>query len=168
MFGLRPTFAIDLAELEARYLERSRLVHPDRHAAAPAAERVAALQQSMTLNQAYQALRRPISRAEYLLARYGVTIEANTPLDASFLMDVLEEREELAEAKVARDRSRLAVLERKMTARQDQALAAIATAFAAVEAGGADEGALATIKTQLILLRYVSRYLEEFDDEDDE
>ena len=41
-------------------------------------------------------------RAEYLLARAGVTIGDNEQLDPAFLMEILELREELAEARVAK------------------------------------------------------------------
>jgi molecular chaperone HscB len=168
LLGLPERFAVDLAELERSYLERSRQVHPDRFVTAPPRERVQALQASMQLNEAYKTLKKPHSRAEYLLVRRGVTIGDNEVLDPEFLMEVLELREELAGAKLAGDKATLGRLEAAMTARQDATLAAVAAHFAQLEQGADSPGAvLAELKKQIILLRYIRRYLEELEDLDD-
>lgn len=155
LLGLAPSYDIDLAALERAFFERSKAVHPDRVAGAPAAERVAQLSRSRALNDAYQLLKRPVSRAEYLLARAGVTIGDNERLDPAFLMEILELREELAVARAAGQRARVEELARAMRTRQADALGALPALFAA--------GDLARIKDRLIVLRYVHRYLEECD-----
>ena len=101
LLGLEPGYDVDLAALERAFFERSKALHPDRVAGAPAAERVAALSRSRALNDAYQLIKRPVPRAEYLLARAGVTIGDNERLEPAFLMEILELREELAEARAA-------------------------------------------------------------------
>ena len=155
LLGLLPAFEVDLAALERAFFERSKELHPDRVAGAPAAQRVAALSRSRALNDAYQLVKRPIPRAEYLLECAGVTIGDNERLDPVFLMEILELREELAEARVAGNADLVASLQRAMQGRRTQALAALPALFAA--------GDLAAIKDRLILLRYVNRYLEECD-----
>jgi molecular chaperone HscB len=155
LLGLSPAFDVDLAALERAFFERSKELHPDRVAGAPAAQRVAALSRSRALNDAYQLVKRPIPRAEYLLERAGVTIGDNERLDPAFLMEILELREELAEARAAGNADLVARLQRAMQARRTQALEALPALFAA--------GDLAAIKDRLILLRYVNRYLEECD-----
>jgi molecular chaperone HscB len=155
MLGLAPTFDVDLAELERAYFERSKELHPDRVAGAPAADRVAALSRARALNDAYQLIKRPVARAEYLLARAGVTIGDNERLDPAFLMEVLELREELALARAAGNTELVAKLQRGMQARRDQALEALPALFAA--------GDYAAVKDRLIVLRYIHRYLEECD-----
>jgi len=163
LLGLAPTFQLDAAELERSYLERSREVHPDRFASAPAGERVVALQRSMAVNEAYKTLKRPVKRAEYLLGRHGVAIGSNERLDPAFLAEVLELREELAEARQAGDLPKVTRLEKAMKGRHGAAVASLGPLFARVEASGGDERAraLADAKTTLILLRYLARYLEE-------
>jgi len=163
ILGLPERYAIDPAELERAYHERSRELHPDRFAQAPASERVAVLQRSMALNEAYKALKKPQKRAEYLLGRAGLTIGGNERLDPRFLMEILELREELAEAVHAGQQDRVARLGASMKARQRTALDTLGPLFARAETGSAEEraAALAEIKTALILLRYVARYLEE-------
>jgi molecular chaperone HscB len=155
LFGLPPRFDVDAAALEKAYLERSREVHPDRSATAPAAERVAMLQKSMQLNEAYQTLRKPVPRAEYLLTRAGVGIGDHEKVDVTFLAEVLELREELAAARQAGKLDDVAGYEKQMKARHAGLVGGLAPAFAA--------GDLAAAKRILIELRYVARYLEECD-----
>ncbi|MBX3161473.1 MAG: Fe-S protein assembly co-chaperone HscB [Deltaproteobacteria bacterium] len=157
LLGLPPRFDVDPATLERAFFERSKEVHADKFATAPAAERVAALSRSRALNDAYQLLRREASRAEYLLARAGVTIGANERVDPSLLMEFLEERERLSEARVAGRLAEVEELQTKMRARRAEAMARVRADFAA-EAPKLDD-----IKQQLILLRYVDRYLDECD-----
>jgi molecular chaperone HscB len=163
--GLPPRYDVDPAELERAFFERSKELHPDRFAAAPAADRVAALSKARALNDAYALLRRDARRAEYLLARQGVAIGDNERIDPELVMALLEEREQLAEA---RQRGELREVERmaeSMRARRRAALERVAALFAAAEGSAGDARAeqLAQIKRQLILLRYVERYLEECD-----
>lgn len=153
LLGVAPAYDLDLAALERAFFERSKALHPDRVAGAPVAERIAALSRSRALNDAYQLLKKPVSRAEYLLERAGVTIGDNERLDPTFLMEILELREELAEARAAGKLARVEELQRTMKARRAEALDALPGLFAAND--------LAAIKNRLIVLRYIHRYLEE-------
>jgi len=155
LLGLSPAYDVDLAALERAFFERSKQLHPDRMASAPAAERVAVLSRSRALNDAYQLIKKPIPRAEYLLARAGVTIGDNERLDPAFLMEILELREELAEARAAENTELVARLQGAMQARRTQALEALPGLFAASD--------MKAIKDRLIVLRYINRYLEECD-----
>ena len=155
LLGLQPSYDVDLAALERAFFERSKAAHPDRVAGAPAAERVAALSRARALNDAYQMIKKPVPRAEYLLVRAGVAIGDNERLDPEFLMEVLELREELAGARVAGNLARVGELQGAMRARRDEALGALPALFAA--------GDHAAIKQRLIALRYIHRYLEECD-----
>ena len=155
-------FDLDPQVIERAFFDRSKELHPDRFASAPAAERVAALSRSRALNDAYQTLKKPVARAEYLLARAGVNIGDNEKLDPAFLMEILELREELAEARVAKKLPEVARLQRAMAERRAAAVARLQPLF--------ESNDLAAIKEQLILLRYLNRYLEECDaalDEED-
>lgn len=172
LLGLPQRFDLDPAALERAYLDRSRETHPDRFAAAPASERRVAVQRSMELNDAYQTLRKPVRRAEYLLARHGLTIGDNERIaDAEFLMSILTLREELAEARAAGRTDEVARLERVMKDHHRALVGSLAARFEAVDRGGPDAGAaLAAVKQTLIELRYVDRYLEECEaalDDDD-
>jgi molecular chaperone HscB len=155
LLGLPAQFDLDPAVIERAFFDKSKELHPDRFASAPAAERVVALSRSRALNDAYQTLKKPIPRAEYLLARAGVQIGDNEQLDPTFLMEILELREELAEARVAKRTSEIEKLCGVMKQRRKQAIDSLTPLFATND--------LAGIKVQLILLRYINRYLEECD-----
>lgn len=101
--GLSPAFALDLADLEARFRERSRLVHPDRFARASPREQRIALERATRLNLAYRALREPRRRAAHLLERAGLAPGAAGPVEPGFLEEQLALRERLAEARARGD-----------------------------------------------------------------
>jgi molecular chaperone HscB len=157
LLGLPARYDLSPDQLERAFFERSKDVHADRFATAPAAERVAALARSRALNDAYQLLKRDASRAEYLLERQGVTIGANERVAPELLMEFLEEREALAEARHQGELREVERLQARMRARRRGALDQIRARFAEEPAD------LPAIKQHLILLRYVERYLEECD-----
>jgi molecular chaperone HscB len=155
LLGLPARFDLDPSQIERAFFDRSKELHADRFASAPAAERVAALSRSRALNDAYQTLKKPVGRAEYLLQRAGVTIGDNERLDPEMIMRVLELREELAQARAAKDLATVERLQGQMKQRRDQALHELGELFAADDTVGA--------KRVLIALRYIDRYLEECD-----
>jgi molecular chaperone HscB len=76
-------------------------LHPDRFASRTATERAASLAQATALNEAYQTLRDPLSRAAYLLQLAGIeapTEASGTVNDPELLMESLDRREALAQA----------------------------------------------------------------------
>jgi molecular chaperone HscB len=158
MLGLPPRFDLETQAIETRFRERSRELHPDRFANAPAAERAQALIKARALNDAYQVVRRPQRRAEALLERAGLSIGDHEKLDPAFLMEILELREELAEARAAGKLDEVQRLCAIMQARQRAIEAGLAPLFAA-----GDAESLAAAKRDLITLRYVVRYLDECD-----
>ncbi len=139
--------------IERAFFDKSKELHPDRFANAPAAERVAALSRSRALNDAYQVVKKPVARAEYLLARAGVTIGGNEQLDPEFLMEIFELREQLGAARVANQTAEIERLCNVMKERRKASLASLPRLFELAD--------LQAIKGELILLRYVDRYLEE-------
>lgn len=97
LFGFTPSYAIDSEQLVDRFQSLQRQYHPDRYATCTEQEKMQALQQAATINAAYQALRHPLKRAEYMLLLQGIDInnEQHTMHDSAFLMEQLELREEL-------------------------------------------------------------------------
>ncbi len=97
LFGLPVRYAVDGALLTDRFQALQRQFHPDGYATRPQEERLLASRQAATLNEAYQALRHPLRRAEYLLSLHGINIadEQYTLRDNAFLMEQLALREEL-------------------------------------------------------------------------
>lgn len=99
LLGLEPQFDLDPRELRTRFLNLSRRVHPDRFVGAAAPTQETALAVSAQANAAYEILRDPLRRAEYLLELCGgpsAAIERTVP--PAVLMQSMELREELEAA----------------------------------------------------------------------
>jgi molecular chaperone HscB len=116
LFGLLPAFDIDPAPLEKTYREMQSQVHPDRFAHLGETERRLSMQWSTHVNEAYQTLKKPLSRACYLLQLNGVDAleNSNTAMPAAFLMQQMEWREAVMDAKAGRDVRALEQLEREL------------------------------------------------------
>jgi molecular chaperone HscB len=110
LFQLPAAFAIDMVALDAAYRDVQGQVHPDRFVNATDAEKRVAMQWATRANEAYQTLKNPQKRAQYLCELNGVDLktESNTAMPVQFLMQQMEWREALGEAKAVRD---LAALE---------------------------------------------------------
>jgi molecular chaperone HscB len=106
LFGLPVTFDLDIADLTARYRDLQRRFHPDRFASASEPERRLSLQLTAQVNAAFQTLKDPVARARYLLGLQGVDTgeDTDTAMDTAFLMEQMELRESLDEAREAADR----------------------------------------------------------------
>ncbi|RYF28434.1 MAG: Fe-S protein assembly co-chaperone HscB [Comamonadaceae bacterium] len=101
LFDLPRRFAQDRAAIDARWKELQREAHPDRFAAQGGAAQRVAMQWSVRINEAYQRLKEPLRRAAYLCELHGSPIQAedNTAMPAAFLMQQMEWREALEEAR---------------------------------------------------------------------
>ena len=106
-FGLPRKLTIDVADLERRFRELSRKFHPDYYYNAPPAERLASLERSSYLNDAYRVLRNPASRIEHLLAVEGLPSPTSESGGAKVPPGLLEEvfalNEELDEIRELRE-----------------------------------------------------------------
>lgn len=128
LFGLPQRFAQDRAAIDARWKELQREAHPDKFAAQGGAAQRLALQWSVRINEAYQRLKDPLRRAAYLCELRGAPINAenNTAMPADFLMEQMEWREALDEARGEQEldvlAERLAVARRQMIGRIGQLL----------------------------------------------
>ena len=113
LFGLTPAFALDAEALEASYREIQSRVHPDRFAHAGDAERRASLQWTTRVNEAFQVLKNPVSRAAHLLELQGVDVafETNTAMPQQFLMQQMELREALESAVASKDPAQLSKIQ---------------------------------------------------------
>jgi molecular chaperone HscB len=101
LFGLPERFALDRADLDARWRKLQASVHPDKFAAQGVAAQRVAMQWAVRVNEAYRRLREPLTRAAYLCALRGAPIDAqnNTAMPAAFLMQQMAWREALDDAR---------------------------------------------------------------------
>jgi molecular chaperone HscB len=112
LFGLPRSFTVDGSALEQRYRDLQARVHPDRHAHLSDADQRLAMQWSTRVNEAYQTLRRPLSRAEYLLQLAGLDVHGERTMPTAFLVSQMEWREAIEDA--SGDEDALDVLRRRI------------------------------------------------------
>jgi molecular chaperone HscB len=168
VLGLANQFALDVAELERRYKDMTKILHPDRFARADARARRASLERSVQINEAWRTLSDPVRRAEYILACHGIevgevsgdkrgapTAKPTQPVSPVLLMEIMELRESLADARAAGDSKEVSALSTTVTNRQAEAMAFVAEEFAKP---APDLGAIAS---RLVSVRYYRRFLEE-------
>jgi molecular chaperone HscB len=105
LFGLKPEFAIDIATLETNFRKIQSESHPDRFVTATSSQKMQSMQLATLANEAYQTLKKPANRAQYLLEQQGITAiaETNTEMPADFLMQQMEWREAMEDAIAAKD-----------------------------------------------------------------
>jgi molecular chaperone HscB len=98
--GLPRRFVLDAGDLERAYLAHSRAVHPDFHLAGASADLDASLELSAAVNEAYNTLRDPFTRAEHLLTlEGGPGASQHKQLPPAFLAEMLEAREEIEQVR---------------------------------------------------------------------
>ena len=169
VFGIPTAFAVEATELERRYKELTKVLHPDRFARADPQARRASLERSVQLNEAWKILKDPVRRAEYLLSLNGIDVgemsgvgrpgqsgeHATLPVPPALLMEVLELREALAEAHAAKDLTETEALIAKVSSRLDVVMDDVARGFLTSPLE------LSTIASRLVTVRYYRRFLDE-------
>jgi len=116
LFQLPQRFDIDPGALDKAYREVQNRVHPDKFTNATDTEKRVAMQWATRANEAYQTLKSPFKRAAYLCELNGIDLqtESNTAMPREFLMQQMEWREALEEAKATRDIGALESLEAEL------------------------------------------------------
>jgi molecular chaperone HscB len=169
VLGVERTFALDVTELERRYKDMTKVLHPDRFARADERARRASLKRSIQLNEAWRTLKDPVRRAEYLLSLSGFTVggeegtskrndegqKVRLPVAPALLMEVMELREGLAEARAAHDHGRVAAMAAMVRGRRDAAIRAVGSVFSQKAPD------LEAIARDLVAVRYYDRFLDE-------
>lgn len=103
LFGLPRRFRLDDAALELAYHDLQGQVHPDRFAHLADVEKRISMQWATRVNEGFRTLRKPLPRAQYLLELEGfdVGLDSNTAMSSAFLMEQMEWREAVEEARAA-------------------------------------------------------------------
>ena len=155
LFQLPAVFAVDMAALDAAYRDVQGQVHPDRFVNATDAEKRVAMQWATRANEAYQTLKNPQKRAQYLCELNGVDLntESNTAMPMEFLMQQMEWREALGEARSAADVDALDALSKEVSADRKLRTAHIGTQLDAGDYEHAAQGVRALM------------FLDKFDEE---
>ena len=153
--GLPRGYELDLTAAAKAHRELSRALHPDRYVQASASERREALSRAVLVNEAWRAVRDPISRAESLMTLLGIAVgDGREPaVDPMFLMEMLEQREALAEARACCDKAAIVALRDRVRSSESEAQGALARGF--------DQGRAAALVGKLGELRFYRRLVDE-------
>lgn len=156
-FELPSSFAVDAAALSARYRDLQAAVHPDRFVNATDADKRLAMSRTVDINEAYTTLKDPVRRAMHLLSLVGVDglDEKNTTMPPDFLMEQIDWREALADARLKEDDDRLNEMSGELTT----TLASLGDTFDAAYRG--EHFAVAT--TLARKMRFMQKLAEEVD-----
>jgi molecular chaperone HscB len=127
VLGLPPHPGVDVAELDRRYYELSRKLHPDRYQTRGVDEQRASVQATALLNAAHKTLRDVEARGRYWLARSGDSLgrenQSVPPRLAAYVFDVQEKLGELRAAvngSASALRSELVETQRELAERVDR------------------------------------------------
>jgi molecular chaperone HscB len=161
LLGAERRFDLDLGSLEKTHRELSRALHPDKYTQSGASERRAVLEKAASVNEAWRIVRDPIRRAEALFQLAGIAVGEDHEPKASpaFLMDVLDEREALSDARAAKDLAKVRAVGTKMRAKAEAVRTKLATGFARLGVG--DRAELEKLLPLLGELRFYQRFLDE-------
>ncbi|ETV94558.1 Fe-S protein assembly co-chaperone HscB [Aphanomyces invadans] len=99
IFGIPESFAIDAKKVEQLYWSLQKKMHPDLYGSKSEMEKELSVVNSALVNQAYNLLKAPTSRANYLLRLHGIDAlgDATTYVEPAVLMEIMEAREDIEE-----------------------------------------------------------------------
>jgi molecular chaperone HscB len=104
LFDLPVSFEVDRARLDEHFRSLQRAFHPDKYASGSEREKRLAVQQAAYINEAFQVLKNPIRRGHYLLELKAIPVnDQQSAMDETFLMEQMELREALEEARHSDD-----------------------------------------------------------------
>lgn len=131
ILNLPTQFELDDHQIEHNYRTLLIRFHPDKVAAASAFEKKQAMMMSAAINQAYELLKNPLNRAAYLLEQKGINVDSHThtQFPAEFLMQQMQWREQLNEAKITQNNTELNLLLQEITQQQQNLYQELQTAL---------------------------------------
>jgi len=184
--GVPRQLNLDLNDLEQRFRMLSRQFHPDYFYNASPAERLASLERSSYLNDAYRTLKQPISRIAYLLEIEGMWTSAEKSggqaakqAPPALLEEVFALNEELDEVRALREsgapadrwRPRLQRAAKPIEAKRaehEQQLQALAARWDALDAGASPDdrqAVLSALHDRMLERNYINNLLGTIDRE---
>lgn len=152
ILGMKLDFALDEKALEQAYFAAQRACHPDRFIGKPEADRLAAVSRSQLVNDAYETLKNPLTRAEHILEHRGLhALADDAVVPPALLMEMMELRERIADS--AEDGAALAGVVSEIKAAAEANIKTLEHAFAAHD--------YAAATTETMRLNYLGKAMEE-------
>ena len=103
IFSIAVGWQVSIRDLDTRYRQLQLEFHPDRYASAGQTEQRLAVQTASLINQAYDTLKSPLKRAQYLLELNNINADQDSHItsDSVFLMRQMALREALSDIRQA-------------------------------------------------------------------
>jgi len=153
VLSVKQQFDLDYQMLEKNYLDLQQKHHPD--LVQDAEGKLLATRYSAILNDAYNSLKNPLLRAEYLLSLQGMILGDNPDAvkpTTDILMESMSLREQLSETS---DKIKLDALMQQAKAMQAESLHVIKHHYA--------DGFIELLAQEVIRLRYIIKWASEID-----
>ena len=134
LFGMQPSFQLDLETLAQNQTRLQANFHPDRFVNSSERERRLSVQMMALINEAGKTLKNPVTRGAYLLKMNGVELadESETTSDMGSLAEQMELREEMEACRTAEDGiDRCDAIENRLKKRSQEIAADFSTSFVA-------------------------------------
>jgi len=158
LFGLPRSYRLAEDDLDRRYRAISRNIHPDRFVAAGAEMQVFALRTTAVINRAYEVLRDPVQRAEYLLESAGGPSAAEDKrVPDGLLARVMMLREEIEAARAGGDEGALQEIREALLAEQSRTDQEIRSLCEKLESGSVE--AKEQLRLRLNAMKYYNNLL---------
>ena len=159
LFNVPEAYDLDVSTLAPRYRDIQSAIHPDNFANGSAQEKRLSVQQAALINEAFETLKSPLKRAQYMLSLRGIAIndQSAAKLDSGFLMEQMELRESLSEIpEQAEPFDALEVLTDQVRQMKKVIIAAIQNKFQAASSDDLD-----AIHSMTHKLQFLDKLLEE-------
>ena len=161
VMGMPHCFEIDSEELENLYQRLTLEMHPDFFGASSEEQKRLSEKSSVMLNAAYSTLRKPASRAGYLLSLFAKGKNLQTDkLPEGFLQDMFIFQESLDEILESGDQSALCKMNKDLQERYNLIESNYASLFKTLETSPENTEILQQLQTQLNTERYLRRLLD--------
>ncbi len=161
---LSPALALDAADLQKRFYDKSRQWHPDRYSRAGEEALRVALENSSVVNDAFRTLKDPVSRAEYFLEENGLGPAKSAPpelleevFELNMALDELRSGDESMRPQLEEARTRFLAMRSDI----DQSLTASFGRYDSTR----DAAVLKEIRSALDRRRYVSNLVRDVNKE---
>ena len=167
VLGLPRRLAVDRGDLDRRYHDASRVVHPDRHGTADPRTRDLSLAASAAVNRAYRTLRDPVERGRYWLELHGEPLgRANNVVPPALAELVFETQEALEEFRRSTvDRATIERIHADLDARVRALVAELEARYADLDgADAATPAVLADLKRRLSEIAYLGTLTGDVDE----
>jgi molecular chaperone HscB len=155
IFGLPRRYDLDEKLLHRRFLNITRDIHPDRFATSSGETVNVTMRMAARINEAYNVLKDPVLRAEYLLQQAGgKRASEDKRVPGNLLAEVMELRERIEEALIDGDRRTLRTCAEQVDGMHDEIRRAVAVLAERI-ADNPQPEQLDELRTRLNAMKYV-------------